>query len=112
MEQNQTQTETAAAVRSKDLLGLGWRYVPDEKSLYLLFEIADGATDENNQPCPCGAKIKISGIKGDMTDKAQEKCEELAKIFMAEGIKEAGIDPGKLTPITWEKYQAEGYDEK
>jgi len=95
--------------------GIGWKYAPEEHSIFLLFEVSGMATDERGKPCPAGMKINIHSdklIKGTPTKNFAEKCNKLVSTFLAEGIEQAGIAGDRLTALTWEDFHAKGYDEE
>lgn len=96
-----------------EMSGLGWRYVESQNAIHLLFE-AKGLSvdDETGERSPAGVKVAIKSKQPlTLVDKNAfvEKCDALIKTIMAEGFE--GIPPELLTPLTWQKYVEEGYEE-
>ena len=87
--------------------GLGWRWVPEESTLHFLFEI-DGAASDDEGECPAGIDMKI----GPLAEKpARDKVEATVEKLRANGIDIPGFGIAKGRPVTWDDYQAAGYDE-
>lgn len=101
---NTTETADGVAVGSTDRFGLGWRWAADEQSILLLFEVDGLGEDEHGNPCDAGVKLKIGPCGKVPTD---EQCAAAVAGIVEKGI--PGIEGMKATPITWEKYVAEGY---
>jgi hypothetical protein len=99
-----------------EITGLGWRCVPSEKSVYLLFEVAGVVKSlETGELQPAGLLVKIgpNGIRKDFTlHKISERLDLVVKTFLEKGITPAGIKGNQLTAITWQKYLEKGYDTK
>ncbi len=101
---NANETADGVAVGSTDRFGLGWRWAADEQSILLLFEVFGLAEDEHGNPCEAGVKLKIGPCGKVPTD---EQCAATVAKLVASGL--PGCVGMKATPITWEKYCAEGY---
>lgn len=80
--------------------GLGWHYDGNTKELHCVFEVKDAATNEDGKLCPAGAKFTIAGIP---SLASVESIQTLIQAFCDDPA-QAGLKPGSLTPIAWQKY--------